>query len=85
MHRAAAKEVLRCMAADLFLGEALAEPPEKTADLIEKCLDWVLEGPEATCQELLDPKRTWQSQMMLDKFNVSRILRTTSSLLNNML
>ncbi|THH30608.1 hypothetical protein EUX98_g3578 [Antrodiella citrinella] len=44
--------------------------PEKTADAIEKCLDWVLAGPDATAQELLDPKKAWQSQMMLDKFNI---------------
>ena len=69
MHRSAAKEVLRCMASDLFLGEELSV--EKQADVLENCLDWTLEGPEKISQELLDPKRTWQSQMMLDKFNVS--------------
>ncbi|KAH8103144.1 hypothetical protein BXZ70DRAFT_774710 [Cristinia sonorae] len=68
LHRSTAKEVLRCMAADLFLGEELSA--EKTADFIEKCLGWVLEGPERVCNELMDPKKAWQAQMMFDRFNI---------------
>lgn len=61
------------MAGDLFLGEGISVA--KQAEVIEKCLDWTLEGPDKISQELLDPKRTWQSQMMLGKINVSAFFR----------
>ena len=61
------------MAGDLFLGEEISV--EKQADVIEKCLDWTLEGPDKISQELLDPQKTWQSQMMLGKINVSAFFR----------
>ncbi|TCD69543.1 hypothetical protein EIP91_007167 [Steccherinum ochraceum] len=68
LHRSAAKEVIRTMCADLFLGETLS--PSETGDLIEKLLDMVLEGPERICTELLNPEKTWQSQMILGRFNI---------------
>ncbi|CAL1698864.1 unnamed protein product [Somion occarium] len=65
IHRNAAANTLRVVAANLFLGEALS--PQQTADLLERCCRWTLAGPDRDSDELLDDNKVWQTQVMVGR------------------
>ncbi|CAL1698870.1 unnamed protein product [Somion occarium] len=68
LHRTVGKGTIRILSQALFLGETMSS--RRAADLIEKLCKWTLEGPDRDSQELLEPDKTWQSQMMVGLFNM---------------
>ncbi|KAK7684543.1 hypothetical protein QCA50_012490 [Cerrena zonata] len=66
LHRYIGRALIRVLAQFMFLGDSFS--PKRTADLCERFCRWTLEGPERDSEELLQPDKTWQSQMMIGRF-----------------
>lgn len=82
LHRYTGRALILILAQSLFLRESFSA--RRTADLFEKLCKWTLEGPERDSDELLQPDKTWQSQMMVGRFGVSpRISFVSASQLRN--
>ncbi|EIW84752.1 hypothetical protein CONPUDRAFT_162101 [Coniophora puteana RWD-64-598 SS2] len=64
-----AVNVLRLLAAESFLGECIT--PSIAAELMEAVCIYTFIGPDRTVDQVLDPITSWQSQMMVDKADLS--------------
>lgn len=68
LHRQLSLHVLRTLAAEGFLGEALT--PAETADMVVHMCRFSLAGPGFHEQQMRDPALTWQASMFLGRENV---------------
>ena len=71
LHRHGAARLLRSLFQELYLGNTLTAP--QTADLLHDLFVYVLEGVKTYAEELTDPDKAWQIELMTDRFVVSGI------------
>ncbi|EIW77041.1 hypothetical protein CONPUDRAFT_109504 [Coniophora puteana RWD-64-598 SS2] len=66
--RQLAVNTLRVIAAESFLGEKVSG--SFAADIIESVCLYTLSGPDHVIEQMQDPGRTWQSQMIMGRENI---------------